>query len=365
MIANFNDLLYVYEKVIYKNCKNKRKVYSFEINKLSNITNIYNDLNNKTYKIGKYNIFVIRYPKCRIIMSLNIKDKIVNHYLSLYYLFPTLEKFLDDRNIATRSGYGCDYGIKLIKKYIECNKKYKVFYVLKLDISKYFYNIDHDILKSMLVDKFDNDIYNLLCDIIDSTDCSYISPKINEIKSYESKFISRLNEINNIPNYEKGKGLPIGNMTSQFFAIYYLYKLDHYIIHDLNIKYYIRYMDDFILMHHNYNYLNYCKCIIEEKLYNDYKLKLNTKKCKIYNIYNGFDFLGYKFKVINNKTICNISKKTLVGVKRYVRSTRCKCSINNFNKTYCIINTYYNGFKYGNNIKLKRYINYCLTNISF
>ena len=63
MIVNFADLLLVYEKVIYKNCKSKRKVYVFEINKLNNITAIYNELDNRTYKLGKYNIFVIRY-KC-------------------------------------------------------------------------------------------------------------------------------------------------------------------------------------------------------------------------------------------------------------------------------------------------------------
>ncbi len=357
MIVNFSDLLHVYEKVIYKNCKSKRKVYVFEINKLNKITAIYNELNNKTYKLGKYNIFAIRYPKYRIIMSLNIKDKIVNHYLSLYYLFPTLEKYLDNRNVATRSGFGCDYGIKLIRKYIERNKKYKEFYILKLDISKYFYNINHKILKSMLVDKFDSDIFNLLSDIIDSTDCTYVSPRIDEIKKYESKYISRINEISSIPNYEKGKGLPIGNMTSQFFAIFYLYKLDHYIIHDLKIRNYLRYMDDFILIHNDYDYLKSCKKVIEEKLCNEYKLKLNTKKCKIYKISDGFEFLGYKFKVINNKTICNISKKTLKVVRKRIRSTRYKYCFSEFNKTYCIINTYYNCFKYGNNIKLKRYIN--------
>ena len=116
-------------------------------------------------------------------------------------------------------------------------------------------------------------------------------------------------------------------------------------------------MDDFILIHNDYDYLKSCKKVIEEKLCNEYKLKLNTKKCKIYKISDGFEFLGYKFKVINNKTICNISKKTLKVVRKRIRSTRYKYCFSEFNKTYCIINTYYNCFTYGNNIKLKKYIN--------
>ena len=136
---------------------------------------------------------------------------------------------------------GTDYGIKLVKKYIELNKKYKEFYILKLDISKYFYSIDHDILKSMLND-LDNSEYELVCKIIDSTNQTYINDEINRLKNKELKFTNR-KKVMEIPNYNYGKGLPIGNMTSQFLAIYYLNRLDHYIVHRLGLKYMVRYMD--------------------------------------------------------------------------------------------------------------------------
>ena len=74
-------------------------------------------------------------------------------------LEPKLTKYLDNRNIATRKGMGTDYGIRLMKKYLEINKKYDTFYVLKIDIRKYFYSIDHEVLHNMLKNDLDSDEY--------------------------------------------------------------------------------------------------------------------------------------------------------------------------------------------------------------
>ena len=103
-------------------------------------------------------------------MSLNLVDKLINHYISRTVLIPKLERYLDIRNVGTRKNMGTSYGLKLLKKYLNLNKKYSEFYVLKLDISKYFYTIDYDKLKSMLKDKLDNDEYNIVSKIIDSND---------------------------------------------------------------------------------------------------------------------------------------------------------------------------------------------------
>lgn len=185
-----------------------------------NIESIYDCLISNNYNIGKYNIFIIKYPKYRIVMSLNIRDKIVNHYITIYSLIPKLSKYLDSRNIATRKDMGCAYGIKLLKKYIELNKKYENFYVLKLDIKKYFYNIDHNILKNMLIDKLDDTEYNLISTIIDSTNHEYINKCINNLKCEEIKHTKRIEEVKNIFYYKINKGLPIGNMTSQFLQYF-------------------------------------------------------------------------------------------------------------------------------------------------
>lgn len=357
MTIKFDDILDIYEHHIYKGCKNKRKIYYFEKYKMVNIYSIYDDLVNDKYIMNSYNIFMIKHPKYRIVMSLNVRDKIVNHYITMYSLIPKLNKYLDNRNVATRKNMGVDYGIKLVKKYIELNKKYTNFYVLKLDISKYFYNIDHEVLKSMIIDKLDNDEYKIIAGILDSTNKGYINECIDELKNKELIYTNRLKEVKDIPYYNKGKGLPIGNMTSQFFAIFYLYELDHYIVNDLGIKYMIRYMDDYVLIHHDKEYLKKCMSIIEDILNNKYKLKLNVKKSRIYDINDGFDFLGYKFKVKNSKTICYVSRKTFLTIKKRIKKTKKNYKVDSFETIYSTVNNYYYGFKYGRSLPIKRYIN--------
>ena len=198
--VNLQDIIMIYEKQISCNVKNKKKLLNFERNKFQNLINIYYDLKNNNYNIEHYNIFLIREPKKRIVMSLNIHDKIINHYVTTFILIPKLEKYLDYRNIATRKNMGSDYGIKLVKKYIELLKKYNQVYVLKLDISKYFYNIDHQVLKELIKSKLTIDEYKIVCAIIDSTNEYYVH---DMILKYQKKD-------HNIPNYELGKGLPIG-----------------------------------------------------------------------------------------------------------------------------------------------------------
>ena len=119
--------------------------------------------------------------------------------MTRYVLEPKLTKYLDNRNIATRVGLGCDYGIKLIKKYINKMKKYNNFYILKLDIKKYFYNINHDKLKEMIRCDLNDTEFKIISNIIDSTNEDYIN-----------KIINKLGKGRDLPLYQKGRGLPIG-----------------------------------------------------------------------------------------------------------------------------------------------------------
>lgn len=344
MNVKVDELLYIYDNIIYKNSKHKDKLYNFEKNKMSILYDLCYRLNNNLYEMGRYNIFLIKYPKYRIIMSLSVTDKIVNHYVTLKYLIPNLSRFLDNRNVATRVNMGTDYGIKLIKKYLEENKKYNKFYVLKLDIKKYFYNIDHNVLKDMLKGYFDNNIYSLLCKIIDSTNEEYVNNKINNIKMKIN-----IDKAKELPLCEYDKALPIGNMTSQFFAIYYLSSLDHFIVHDLHLKYYVRYMDDFVIIHHDKKYLEKVFLIISDMLNKMYKLELNDKST-IYDIDKGFDFLGYNYKIVNSKTIINVSRKSYKNIKKHINIY--DSSVNYFNMYV----NYYNSFKYCNNGFIRIYL---------
>lgn len=253
----------IYNSRVKVNTKNKLKLEKFENNYVSNMIYIKKILKNKSYMPGKYNIFLIKEPKLRIIMSQNIIDKLINHVVSQYFLINIFESSLIEENVATRKSKGTKQGIILLKKYLN-EVKNENFYVLKFDISKYFFNLDHEIIKKLLVNKIkDKDVLNILFSIIDSTDSNYVNKEINLLKKKEICRIANSNckdkkrlikEINELPNYKLGKRLPIGNMSSQFLAILYLNELDHFIKNELKIKYYIRYMDDGVLIHRNKEY---------------------------------------------------------------------------------------------------------------
>lgn len=117
-IVDYYKINLVYKKICMAT-KHKKKLVKFELSKFSNFIHIYKLLENKTYKHTKYNIFLIKYPKYRIIMSENLFDKIINHVVSLYLLFPIIEPRLIDMNVATRVGRGLDHGVYLVKNYLQ------------------------------------------------------------------------------------------------------------------------------------------------------------------------------------------------------------------------------------------------------
>ena len=354
MEVNVYDLLDIYEREVSKNTKNKRKINNFERFKMISMYDIKNIIESGNYSVGKYNIFSISRPKYRIVMSFGVKDKIINHYVARKILVSKLDKYLDIRNCATRSGMGYDYGIKLLLKYLEKYKKYDRFYILRIDISKYFYSIDHSVLRELLDGKLDDYEYNIVSSIIDSTNSCYVNEKIIRIKDrlldIDKK---RTSEIEKIPIYRYGKGLPIGNMTSQFLSIFYLYKLDHYIVNDLKLKHMVRYMDDYVIFHHDKEYLKYALKIIIEKLVREYKLNVNDKKTFVVDSYNGFEFLGYRFNVKNNKIMINIKgenrRRRSSNIKKNNYLYRCGCI--SYRNYFNSMNNYKNSYKYIKNNK--------------
>lgn len=363
MQVNINDLVYVYEKEISRNTKNKRKIYLFNLHKMQNICHILDDLESGDYVPLRYNIFAIFEPKCRIIMSLSIRDKIINHYMARYVLIPKLEKYLDIRNCATRYNMGMDYGNRLLKRYL-CESKGKGnVYILKLDISKYFYSIDHNVLKDMLRDKLSIDEYGIISSIIDSTNSSYINEEIDRIKSnYRG---SKGEELGSMPYYEWDKGLSLGAMVSQFLSIFYLSSLDHFIVHNLHIKRYIRYMDDMICISNDKDYLYKCRDIIEDKLINEYKLRLNKKKTRVYNAREGFIFLGHRYRVINDKIVVNLRGDSYYKIKRNIKKGKW-LFVNNeslLSSLFCSYSNYRYGYRDINNHKIVNAIDKSLYDI--
>jgi len=326
-ITDIRNIISMYDTRVRVNTKNKIKIEKFDEYYVSNITLVKNILDSKNYKPSKYNIFLIREPKVRLIMSLNIIDKIINHLVCEYLLVDIFDSSLIDTNVATRVGKGTHYGYKKLVKYLNKNIS-KNLYILKFDIKKYFFNIDHDIVKRIIRTKIkDNDALNILDNIIDSTDSTYINEDIIKLKNREINRIKNSNcsnkdklikDIMDIPLYKKGTGFAIGNPVSQAVAILFLSYLDHYIKEELKIPFYCRYCDDGILISDNKEYLKHCLNDIK-RIISKYKLELNMIKTRIYSINDGFEFIGFRFIKKNNKLLVKIKNQTKRKFKRKLK----------------------------------------------
>jgi len=230
-------------------------------------------------------------PKARSIYAPDYADRVVQHCLCDNIIMPTLEMKLIYDNAACRAGKGTHFSMGRLSCFLrEFYRSYGADgYFLKCDIKKYFDNIDHDILKLKLSKAFVPDVYNLLCVIIDS---------------YENA---------------EGKGLPLGNQASQWFALYYLDSMDRIIKEQLKIKYYVRYMDDFILLHHDKEYLKNCLKIIRKACNDDLKIELNSKT-QIFPVKNGVDYLGWHFYLTDTgKVIRKLRTSNKRRLKRRIK----------------------------------------------
>ena len=256
-ICKYENILSAYSEVC-KNTKNKKRVANFREYRCIYISRIYNTLMDKSYIPGPVNVFTIYEPKERRIVSQNMHDKVINHLVARFILYPAILPCLLDVNVASRQGLGTSKGIYLAMNFHRiCKVKYNTYYILKCDISKFFASIDHNILKEKVKRRIkDKDALKIVFDIIDSEE----------------------------------NGLSIGAMTSQVLAIFYLNDMDHFIKETLKIKYYVRYQDDFLLFHHSKEYLKYCLEEIKKFLETE-KLQLNSKT-RIYKNTNNFIFLG-------------------------------------------------------------------------
>lgn len=370
-ICDIDVIMDMYDSVIRVNTKNKQKIQNFDNFYSCNIAKIKERLIKKDYVLGKYNLFLIHEPKIRIIMSQEIEDKIINHLVAKYFLVDVFDKSMSDRNCATRIGKGTHYALRLFKQdYNYYLNKYKKFYILKLDISKYFYNLDHEIIKNIIRHKIkDKNALKLIDSIIDSTDEKYINEEIIRLKNNEKNKIlnsnyndkeKRLKEVEQLPLYKEGKGVCIGNMVSQVVATFYLDKLDKYIEEQLEIKAYARYMDDFYCMHEDKEYLKNCLDKIKNFLLK-YKLTLN-RKTKIYSSSESVEFLGFRFSSKNENIRMKLTNKTKKKFKAKMKYMNNKIKNNEItiSKYTEVRNSYRGHLSYGNCKKL--YYKYTLIN---
>lgn len=282
------EALYKAHRRARKNKRFKKEVIQFELELSKNLWSLHYDLLYGKYKIGGYHKFMIYDPKEREIQAISYRDRVVQHSICDKFLTPLLERHLVFYNVACRKNKGTSCAVSALKRFMrEHYAKFgKTGYFLKADIKKYFNSIDHGVLKRMLRKlNIPADMLNLLFLIIDSY-C--VCPE---------------------------KGLPMGNQTSQCFALLYLNGIDRLFKEQLSVKCYLRYMDDIIAIFSVKQSARVALGLLGEKL-KEQKLLLN-KKSQIISFSNGVEFLGRRFFVGKNFSIV---EKLTKSTKKRVRN---------------------------------------------
>lgn len=299
----------------FRKGKRKRKdIQEFERNLEDNLFDLQSRLRSKTYKHGSYYSFYVQDPKQRHIHKAQVSDRVVHHllYMFLYEIFD--KTFIYD-SYSCRLNKGTHKGVKRLEKFARIvSKNYtKPCWALKLDIRKFFVSVDHQILINLLQRKVkDLDILWLLKQVIGSFPL----------------------------------GIPLGNLTSQVFANIYLNQLDQLVKHQLKIKYYLRYADDFLILGGDKQSLERLIVTNGEFLERKLNLKLHSQKIIFRKLSWGIDFLGYV--VLPHYILPRTKTK-----KRIFKNLKLKLDDPNFNQT---IQSYLGYLKHSSSFKLTQRI---------
>lgn len=262
-IINLDNLFAAYRE-FRRGKRNKKEVAEFEINLEENIFALHNELEKFYYKHSKYTCFKISDPKPRIIHKAQIKDRVV-HQAVYRILYPLFEKTFIFDSYASRLKKGTHRAVRRLTSFVyRVSQNYKIpCYAVKIDIEKFFYNIDHSVLSNLLKKK------------ISCPQTIWLVEKI--LESFSTK---------------QGKGLPLGNVTSQFFANVYLDPLDKFVKNNLQEKFYLRFCDDLMIVKPNPDF-TFSISQIGKFLAGKLLLKIKTAKLKVRKLPWGFDYLGY------------------------------------------------------------------------
>lgn len=258
VICDYGNLYKAYKKA-KSGKKHNSSTAKFEAMSLEGLHMLKEQLENQTYRVNPYNEFKVYEPKERVIKSCSFKDKVVQHCLCDNILLPRLKYEFIKTNYAGQLGKGTHFGMDCLKEHmLEFYNQHGLDgWILKCDVTKFFYQIDHEVLKDIVDYYFDDEYTKWLNHLyIDSTD---------------------------------GLGLPLGNQVAQVYALLMLNGLDHFITGELGIELYGRYMDDFYLIAPSKEYLKHCLDCINQFVAS-LGLSLNGKmtKQKFYEKYGAW-----------------------------------------------------------------------------
>jgi len=280
-----------------RKCKKYRDyVLEFSYNLEENLLKLREELLSQTYCHGSYREFIVCDAKKRHIKAAPFRDRVVHHALC-HIIEPIFNKGFIYDSYACRENKGTHSATKRLQSFLKINGP---VYCLQADISKYFDSVDHNVLLSLIKKKIkDQRVIWLIKEIIDSC-CVH--------RIYKNLFDFRIT------------GIPIGNLTSQLFANIYLDQLDQFVKHQLRMKYYVRYMDDFLILHPSRQNLHQIKQEVGMFLQEKLNLKLHPKKVNIFPTRNGICFLGYRnfinYRLLRKDTVKRFIKRTKIYQKR-------------------------------------------------
>jgi len=233
------------------------------------------ELKNGDYVPGGYRTFLMREPKPRRISAAPFRDRVVHHALT-QVLEPVFERRFVPQSYACRRGLGTHKALDSAAKACAAYP-----FVLQCDIRKYFPSIDHEILKGQLARAVKcAPTLGLAGLIVDGS---------NPQEPAEAWFPGD----DLFTPWERRRGIPLGNQTSQFFANIYLNELDHFVLREIQPGAYCRYVDDFVLFHHDKAFLDAARSRIEAFL-TDLRLRLHDGKSRVYRTAGGVTFLGWR-----------------------------------------------------------------------
>jgi len=330
-IISSENLFLAWDK--FKSGKQKKQdVQRFEWWLEENIFQLHRDLKSQRYKHGSYTSFYIRDPKQRHIHKATVRDRIVHHAV-FAILNPIFEPTFIFNSLSCRTDKGTHKGIDILEKIImqvSCNT-FKPCFALKCDVKKFFETVDHSILFSIIRKRIkDKNALWLLEEIIESFTSQY------------STLSGR-------------KGLPIGNLTSQLFANIYLNEFDQFVKHELKIKQYIRYTDDFVIVANDELYLENLIPPIRSFLSEKLALELHSKKITIRKFRQGIDFLGYIIlpyhRLLRTKTKKRMFRKLKKRVEEYKEGLITKQTLEQSLQSYLGVLSHADTYKLSNELK--------------
>jgi len=233
------------------------------------------ELRDESYTPGPYRCFPIRDPKPRLISAAPFRDRVVHHALT-QVLEPVFEKSFSKDSFACRKGFGTHRALARAKEGAR-----RCRYVLKCDVRKYFPSIDHAILK------------DLLARAVKCRPTLELAARIIDASNAQEEVLSYFPGDDLFTPFERRRGLPLGNQTSQFFANVYLDPLDQAVNRQMRPTIYARYVDDFVLFGDSHARLAELRASIEDELCR-LRLDMHPGKSRVYRTADGFTFLGWR-----------------------------------------------------------------------